>query len=62
MKRSEEAKMNMSKSLKEYYAFHDVSNKGKIWIHNTLTNKKKYIEKTSVIPEGWELGMGKRGN
>ena len=61
MKRSEEAKKNMSEGLKEFYATHDVSNKGKVWIHNPLTNEKRYVEKSATIPDGWQLGMGKRG-
>lgn len=60
MKRSDEAKKNMSEGLKEYYASHQVSNKGKVWIHNPETNEKKYVERTMVIPEGWLPGMGRR--
>ena len=60
MKRSEEAKKNMSDGLKEYYASHQVSNKGKVWIHNPETNEKKYVERTMVIPDGWLPGMGRR--
>ena len=60
MKRSEDAKKNMSDGLKEYYSTHEVSNKGKIWIHNPQTNEKKYVERTCQIPEGWQLGMGRR--
>ena len=50
----------MSASLKEYYASHQVSNKGKMWIHNPITHEKKYVERTAIIPEGWFVGMGKR--
>mgnify|MGYP003291961315 CR=1 FL=1 len=60
MKRSDEAKKNMSDGLKEYYASHQVSNKGKVWIHNPITHEKKYVERTTIIPEGWFVGMGKR--
>lgn len=60
MKRSDEAKKNMSKGLKEYYASHQVSNKGKVWIHNPITHERKYVEPTMTIPEGWLPGMGKR--
>lgn len=61
MKRSEDAKKHMSEGLKEFYATHEVSNKGKIWIHNPKTMEKRYVEKSSSIPSGWQLGMGKRG-
>ena len=60
MKRSAEARKNMSDGLKEFYSTHAVSNKGKIWIHNSSTNEKKYVDRSEVIPEGWELGMGRR--
>lgn len=60
MKRSEEAKKNMSDGLREYYSTHVVSNKGKVWIHNPVTHEKKYVERTCPVPEGWQLGMGRR--
>ena len=60
MKRSVDARKNMSEGLKEFYSTHDVSNKGKIWIHNSSTNEKKYVDRSDVIPDGWELGMGRR--
>lgn len=56
MKRSKETCENISKSLKGKPA----SNRGKIWIHNKNTGEKKYIERDSTIPDGWEIGMGRR--
>ena len=60
MKRSEEAKKNMSDGLRNFYASHDVPNKGKVWIHNPATHEKKYVEKSCSLPDGWQYGMGKR--
>jgi hypothetical protein len=56
MKRSDETRKNISESLKGKPA----NNKGKMWIHNIVTNEKRYVEKVSEIPTGWKSGMGKR--
>ena len=31
-----------------------------IWIHNTITKEKTYINKSDNIPVNWSIGMGKR--
>lgn len=46
-KHSEESKRKISESKK-----------GKMWIHNKITNKGKFILKTEEIPEGWGPGRG----
>ena len=56
LKRSEETRKNISESLKGKTP----SNKGKIFIYNTETMERKYIEKDDEIPEGWARGLGKR--
>ena len=60
MKRSVDARKNMSEGLRQFYSTHDVFNKGKIWIHNPATKEKKYVDRSEVIPDGWKLGMGRR--
>lgn len=56
MKRSDETRKNISNSLKGKPS----KIKGMIWIHNTETNERKFVEHNSEIPEGWNRGMGKR--
>lgn len=56
MKRSAETRKNISNSLKGKPSY----NKGKIWIHNTVTNERKYIESGMSIPNGWTKGLGRR--
>jgi len=56
MKRSDETKKNISKSLIGKPA----NNKSKIWAHNLETGEKMYIENAIDIPDGWQSGMGKR--
>lgn len=46
MKRTDEAKKNISESKK-----------GKIAIHNIETKKYKFIDKNSFVPDGWAVGM-----
>jgi hypothetical protein len=55
MKRSDESKRKMSEAKKGKLA----NNKGKIFIHNTKTRERTYIDKDMQIPEGWVRGMGK---
>jgi hypothetical protein len=56
MKRSEESRKKMSEKAKGRPA----DNKNKIWIHNTTSFDRRYIEKNDQIPEGWSKGMGRR--
>lgn len=56
MKRSDETKKNISKSLLGKPA----NNKGKVWVHNPATGEKMYVENAPDMPDGWQPGMGKR--
>jgi len=55
-KRSDETKRRISESAKGRAAH----NKGKIFIHNVITQEKKLIEKDDIVPDGWHKGYGKR--
>jgi hypothetical protein len=56
MKRSEETCKNISEAKKGKVA-HNV---GKIWVHDPITDERKYILKTDEIPTGYKLGTGTR--
>lgn len=67
MKRSDIAKKNISKGIKDYYSNSkdggaSRSGKGCIYIHNPETGEAKRIQKIEKIPSGWKQGIGKRKN
>ena len=55
MKRSEEARKNISESLKGNVP----GNKNKVWCYNPNTDERKYVEEGN-IPEGWVKGQNKK--
>ena len=67
MKRSDSAKKNISKGIKDYYQNSDDggsarSGKSCIYINNPSTGEAKRINKSEQIPSGWIRGTGKRKN
>lgn len=64
MKRSINAKKNISKGIRDYYKNNkdggaSRSGKGCVYIHNPTTGDIKRIKKIDSIPSGWEKGTGK---
>jgi len=67
MKRSDIAKKNITKGIKDYYKNSKdggISRSGKdcIYIHNPETGEAIRIQKSEQIPTGWKHGTGKRKN
>ena len=63
MKRSEEAKRNISIATKELHAkFPDLCGRGCIYIHKPETKEIKRSNKNEPIPDGWLRGSGMKKN